>query len=208
MTFEKKCKPTYDIEYKFLNQGYKCIIGVDEAGRGCLLGPVVAAAVIISEGVDTSEFNDSKKLSVKKREKLAEYIKETCKYSVSMVDAKIIDYINIREATKLAMRQVINNIEKTANAVAIIDGNFIPELACVPCEAIINGDALSVSIAAASIIAKVSRDAWVMEFHKKWPIYEVNNSKGYGTKRHKELLKLYGPSLEHRSSFKGVNLKS
>ena len=198
-----KSKPTNKLEYKLRNQGYSCVVGVDEAGRGPLLGPVVAAAVVISEGVDTSEFNDSKKLSAKKREKLAEYIKKTCKYNVSMVDSKIIDTINIREATKLAMREAINGLQ-ISSGVAIIDGNFVPDFVSIDCQCIIGGDAVSVSIAAASIIAKVTRDAWVLEFHKKMPIYEVENSKGYGTKRHKELIELYGPSNEHRLSFRGV----
>lgn len=192
-----------DLELYYRNKGYEYVIGVDEAGRGPLLGPVFAAAVVIPEGLDTSDFKDSKKLSPKKREKIAAKIKENCLYSVSSVDAQLIDEINIREATKLAMRQAINNLG-LMNAVAIIDGNFVPELTYCPCECIVNGDNISYSIAAASIVAKVHRDEWVMRFHEKYPIYEVNKSKGYGTKRHRELIQLYGPSVEHRKSFRGV----
>lgn len=199
-----RTKPTDDIELELRNKGYRFIIGVDEAGRGPLLGPVAAAAVIIPEGVDTSEFNDSKKLTEKKREKLADYIKNTCKYSVAMVDANIIDQINIREATKLAMRKAINDLDITDNAIAIVDGNFIPDFTVIPCKAIIGGDAESVSIAAASILAKTARDAWVMEFHKEYPAYCANRHKGYGTKIHREILEMIGPSPEHRKSFRGV----
>lgn len=199
-----KTKPTDDIEFELRNKGYRFIIGVDEAGRGPLLGPVAAAAVIIPEGVDTSEFNDSKKLTEKKREKLSEYIKETCKYSISMVHADIIDQINIRESTKLAMRQAINGLEVYKDAIAIVDGNFVPELVNVPCQAVVGGDAVSVSIAAASVLAKVERDAWVMDFHKKYPAYCANRHKGYGTKIHREILEMIGPSPEHRKSFRGV----
>lgn len=199
-----KSKPTDDIEFEFRNKGYEYVIGVDEAGRGCGALAVVAAAVYIPEGVDTCEFNDSKKLSVKNRERIAEYIRETCVYSISMVDEKIIDTINIFQATMLAMRTAINNINIGGNTIAVVDGNKIPDFVKMPCKAIVNGDALVKSIAAASILAKTARDTLVLEKHKEFPIYGWDRNKTYLTKEHKDAIKLYGPCVYHRKTFSGV----
>jgi len=197
-----KNKPTYDIELDLRNQGYKHIIGIDEAGRGPLMGPVVAAGVCITDGFDTSEINDSKKLSAKKREYLYDKIINECYYAVVEVNEKTIDEFNIREATKLAMRNVIYLMQDAD--FAIIDGNFLPENIDIPARCIIKGDSLSVSIAAASIVAKVTRDRMIMSCHKEYPIYGWNRNKGYGTKEHRDAIALYGPTIYHRKTFGGV----
>jgi len=194
--------PTDNLELELKNRGYKYVIGVDEAGRGPLMGPVVAAAVYIPEGFDTMGINDSKKLSAKKRESLFTKIVDECVYAVSFVDEKIIDAINIREATKLAMRNCIEAIPKAD--FAIIDGNFIPELIHIPAQPVVGGDALSLSIAAASIVAKVTRDGFVKAAHEKFPVYGWAKNKGYGTKDHMEAIKKYGPCIYHRKTFGGV----
>lgn len=195
-------KPTYDIELDLKNQGYKYIIGIDESGRGPLMSSVVAAGVYIPDGFDTSGINDSKKLSSKKRELFYNKIIEECDYAISEVDEKIIDEINILEATKLAMRNVIYKMNKAD--IAIIDGNFVPSNIDIPAKPIIGGDRLSVSVAAASILAKTYRDRKILELHKQYPIYGWDKNKGYGTKEHKEAIKLYGPSVYHRKNFSGV----
>ena len=197
-----KSKPTYDIELDLRNQGYKHIIGIDEAGRGPLMGPVVAAGVCIPDGFDTSEINDSKKLSAKKREYLYDKITNECDYAATEVDEKTIDEFNIREATKLAMRNVIYLMQDAD--IAIIDGNFLPENIDIPARCIIKGDSLSVSIAAASIVAKVTRDKMIMSCHNKYPIYGWDRNKGYGTKEHMNAIALYGPTPYHRKTFGGV----
>ena len=197
-----KNKPTYDIELDLKNQGYKHIIGIDEAGRGPLMGSVVAAGVCITDGFDTSEINDSKKLSAKKREYLYDKITNECYYTVVEVNEKTIDEFNIREATKLAMRNVIYTMQDAD--IAIIDGNFLPENIDIPARCIIKGDSLSVSIAAASIVAKVIRDRMVMNCHKEYPIYGWDRNKGYGTQEHRDAIALYGPTIYHRKTFGGV----
>jgi len=194
-----KNKPTDDIELQLRNEGYKHIIGIDEAGRGPLMGPVVAAGVYIPDGFDTSEIKDSKKLSAKKREYLCNKITFGCYSAITKVDQKMIDEINILEATKLAMRNVIYLMREADYA--IIDGNFIPSNIDIPAKAVIGGDNLSVSIAAASIVAKVIRDEMVMKMHKEFPIYGWDTNKGYGTKKHMEAIKIYGPSIYHRKTF-------
>ena len=197
-----KTKPTDDIELDLKNQGYKCIIGIDEAGRGPLMGPVVAAGVYIPDGFDSSEIRDSKKLSAKKREYLCNKITFGCYSAIAQVDQKMIDEINILEATKLAMRNVVYLM--SGADYAIIDGNFVPTNIDIPAKAVIGGDNLSVSIAAASIVAKVVRDEMVMEMHKEFPIYNWQKNKGYGTKEHREAIALYGPCIYHRKTFSGV----
>jgi len=197
-----KTKPTYDIELDLKNQGYGYIIGIDEAGRGPLMGPVVAAGVCIPGGFDMSEINDSKKLSAKKRERLYDKITAECHWAISKVDEKLIDIVNIAQATKLAMRQVVYLMNEAD--FALIDGNFIPECIGIPEKCVIGGDRLSVSIAAASIVAKVTRDGLIMELHKQYPIYGWDRNKGYGTKEHREAIKLYGPTPYHRKTFGGV----
>jgi ribonuclease HII len=197
-----KDKPTYDLESSLKKQGYKYVIGIDEAGRGPLAGPVFAAAVCIPDGFDTTGINDSKKLSSKKRILFYNKIITGCPYYVSAVDERIIDAINIREATKLAMKNVINSMRHAD--FALIDGNFIPDLIHIPARAVVNGDSLSVSIAAASIIAKVQRDAHMEAMHQIYPIYGFYKHKGYGTKMHRDAIKIYGPCSIHRKTFSGV----
>jgi len=194
-----KNKPTYDIELRLRNEGYNYIIGIDEAGRGPLMGPVVAAGVYIPDGFDTSEIKDSKKLSAKKREYLYNKITAECGWATGQVDEKLIDIMNIAQATKLAMRQVIYKMDKAD--MALIDGNFLPESLDITEKCIVGGDNLSVSIAAGSIVAKVTRDRMIMELHKEYPIYSWDKNKGYGTKEHMEAIKIYGPSIYHRKTF-------
>lgn len=197
--------PSYDLELELKNKGYKFIIGIDEAGRGPLMGPVVAGGVCIPDGLDTTEINDSKKLSEKKRERLHDFIKQHCWWAVSYVHEDVIDRINIREATKLAMRNVIYEMcEKYPIDYALVDGNFVPEAIPIDADPVIGGDTLSVSIAAASIIAKVSRDVVVLGYHNVIGVYNWDKNKGYGTKAHRDAIKLYGPSVYHRKSFRGV----
>lgn len=196
-------KPTFELELSLKKQGYKYTIGVDEAGRGPLAGPVVAAAVYIPDGFDVEGINDSKKLSSKKRKLFYNKIVTECEYSVAFVDERIIDSINIREATKLAMQKAISYFNDKADF-AIIDGNFIPDLIKMPARPIINGDALSFSIAAASIVAKFTRDAHMEALDYIYPIYGFAKHKGYGTRDHLEAIRTYGPSCAHRKTFGGV----
>lgn len=197
-----KVLPTYNLELELKNKGYQYIIGIDEVGRGPLAGPVVAAAVYIPDGFDTSGIKDSKKLSSKMRELFYNKITDVCDYTISEVDNNMIDLINIREATKLAMQKCIYKMDKAD--FALIDGNFIPELIDIPAQPIINGDNLSVSIAAASIIAKVHRDRLMDFYHYKWPAYGFNTNKGYGTKHHRKIIEMIGPCSIHRKSFHRV----
>ncbi len=180
--------------------GYKCVCGVDEAGRGPLAGEVFAAAVILPEGYILEGLNDSKKLSEKKREALFEIIKEDAvAWSVSTASVDEIDEINIRNATYLAMRRAIFSLKVPADY-ALIDGDCITELT-LPHQCVIKGDANSLSIAAASILAKVSRDRYMKEQALLYPQYQFEKHKGYGTALHTQLLKEYGPCPIHRRTF-------
>lgn len=191
---------TYEINAKL--KGYNAVCGVDEAGRGPLAGPVYAAAVILPEGCEIEGLNDSKKISEKKREKLFDVIIEKAvSYSIASVDEKTIDEINILQATYLAMRKAVEGLDVPADY-ALIDGNRMPELK-IDGETIIKGDANSPSIAAASILAKVSRDRYMLELDKKMPQYQFAKHKGYGTKLHYEMLTEHGVSDSHRISFLG-----
>ncbi len=181
-------------------KGYKYVCGVDEAGRGPLAGPVYAAAVILKENADLEGVNDSKKLSEKKREELFDkIIKECIAYKIVAVDQTEIDRINILNATMLAMKKAIEQLSIPAD-IALIDGNKCPELS-VPAHFVIGGDAKVKSIAAASILAKVSRDRFMLEMAKKYPQYQFEKHKGYGTRLHYEMLDKYGISDIHRMSF-------
>lgn len=181
-------------------KGYKAVCGVDEAGRGPLAGPVFAAAVILPENCVIEGLNDSKKISEKKRDALFDIIKEKAvSWSVASVDEKVIDEINILQATYLAMKNAVEGLDIPADY-ALIDGNRMPPLS-IDGETIIKGDANSPSIAAASILAKVSRDRYMLEIAKKYPQYQFEKHKGYGTKLHYEMLTEYGISDCHRLSF-------
>ncbi len=191
---------TYEYEKEALGKGFKCVCGVDEAGRGPLCGPVCAAAVILPLDVEIEGINDSKKLSEKKREVLFDVIKEKAvAYSVAMVDAKTIDEINILQATFLAMRTAVQNLSIKPD-IALIDGNGKPGLE-IEEQTIIKGDAKSISIAAASILAKVSRDRYMKAIDEKYPEFGFSKHKGYGTKLHYEMIEKYGITEEHRRTF-------
>lgn len=187
-------------ESELRNEGRQYICGVDEAGRGPLAGPVYAAAVILPADLIIEGLNDSKKLSEKKREALFDVICEkSVSYSIAFADEKEIDEYNILQATYLAMRRAVEGLDVPADYV-LVDGNRMPPLR-VQGETIIKGDAVCQSIAAASILAKVSRDRLLLEMDKKYPEYAFAQHKGYGTKLHYEKLREFGPSPIHRLTF-------
>lgn len=193
--------PDYEFEKAAVNSGFSCICGVDEAGRGPLAGPVCAAAVILPEGAVIEGLDDSKKLTEKKREKLYDIIKETAvAYSVAYGTLEEIETVNILEATYLAMNRAIEGLSVKPDF-ALIDGNRIPRGIKIPCGTIVKGDSKSMSVAAASVLAKVTRDRLMLEYDKKYPEYNFKKHKGYGTKEHTELIKQYGPCEIHRFSF-------
>ena len=193
--------PDYEFEKAAVNSGFSCLCGVDEAGRGPLAGPVCAAAVILPEGAVIEELDDSKKLTEKKREKLYDIIKETAvAYSVAYGTLEEIESVNILEATYLAMNRAIEGLNVKPDF-ALIDGNRVPRGINIPCETIVKGDSKSMSVAAASVLAKVTRDRLMLEYDKKYPEYNFKKHKGYGTKEHTELIKQYGPCEIHRLSF-------
>ena len=179
------------------------VLGVDEAGRGPLAGAVVAGAVIIPEYFsELDEINDSKKLTEKKREKLFEIIIEKCIVGIGISDEKEIDEVNILNATFSAMRKAISQVtEKTEFDVVLVDGNHKIKGYMGKQEEVIKGDAKSLSIAAASIVAKVTRDRMMLEVDKEFPEYGFAKHKGYGTKLHREILLEKGPCKYHRKSF-------
>ena len=180
--------------------GYTAICGIDEAGRGPLAGPVFAAAVILPEGLVIEGLDDSKKLTEKKREALFDEITEQAvSFGIGFATEQEIDELNILQATYLAMRRACEKLMPPADY-ALVDGNRMPPLP-IPGETVIKGDSLSYSIAAASILAKVSRDSLMVEIDKLYPEYQFAKHKGYGTKLHRELLLEYGPSPVHRRSF-------
>lgn len=187
-------------ENECINNGYNTVCGVDEAGRGPLAGPVFAASVILPNNIIIDGINDSKKISEKKREKLFEIIKEKAlSYSIAYSTEKEIDELNILNATLLAMKRAIDGL-KIKPDIVLIDGNKSP-CVNVPTKCIIKGDSKSQSIAAASILAKVSRDRLMRELSNKYPKYQFSKHKGYGTALHRELLKKYGPCSIHRKTF-------
>jgi len=190
----------WKIESELQNEGFKYICGVDEAGRGPLAGPVYAAAVILPFKAQIPGLNDSKKLSAAKREDLYKTIIETAvSYAVASADHKEVDEINILNATYLAMNRAIEALS-VQPSISLIDGNRNSGITFLS-RCIIGGDGISASIAAASILAKVSRDRYMIEISKKFPEYAFEKHKGYGTKQHYEKLREYGPSEIHRVSF-------
>ena len=181
-------------------EGFSIVCGIDEAGRGPLAGPVCAAAVILPKGCVIEGVNDSKKLTEKKREALFDIIKEKAlAYSIAVADEKEIDEVNILQATYLAMRRAFEGLEIKPD-MALVDGNRDPILG-IPTKTIVKGDANSMSIAAASILAKVTRDRFMLEMDEKYPEYQFAKHKGYGTKLHYEMLAKYGASEIHRKTF-------
>lgn len=190
----------WEIENDLYAQGYQLICGVDEAGRGPLAGPVCAAAVIMPQNVEIPGLNDSKKLSDKRRRELFPIIKETAiAYAVVLVDEKKIDEINILQATFRAMEQAVAELAANPDYV-LVDGNKLPALT-IPAKAVVHGDSLSGSIAAASILAKVTRDDLMLEYAKDFPQYGFEIHKGYGTKAHCAAILEHGPCPIHRTTF-------
>ena len=192
--------PDYTIEKEVIENGFKYVAGVDEAGRGPLAGPVCAAAVILPKGLVIEEINDSKKLTEKKREKLFDIIIENAvAYSIQFCDPEIIDSINIRQATHKAMEDAVNGLSVKPEHIFIDGNDNIPFE--YPYTYIVKGDAKSQTIAAASILAKVSRDRLMTELDKEYPQYGFAKHKGYGTKAHMEAIQKYGVTVVHRKSF-------
>lgn len=190
----------WGIEARVKANGFSAICGIDEAGRGPLAGPVCAAAVILPFGCEIDGLDDSKKLTEKKREGLFDIIKEQAlSYSIALVDHQAIDEINILEATFLAMKSAVEGLNVAADF-ALVDGNRSKGLD-IPHECVVGGDAKSPSIAAASILAKVTRDRLMREYAGKYPEYGFEKHKGYGTKAHYEAILAHGPSPIHRMTF-------
>ena len=192
--------PSFEYEEKRYAEGYVAVCGCDEAGRGPLCGPVVAAAVILPLGIEIEGLNDSKKLTEKKRERLFDVIKEKAvAYAIAEASPEEIDEINILNASMLAMRRAVDALSVKADF-ALIDGNCSRGFT-IPTETVVKGDAVSCSIAAASILAKVTRDRGCIELDKLYPEYGIAKHKGYPTKDHMDAVRLYGPSPIHRKSF-------
>ena len=190
----------YSYEKLAIEKGFKTICGIDEAGRGPLAGPVYAAAVILPVDLEIEGLNDSKKLTEKKREALFDVICEKAiSYSIGIATEAEIDEINILNATFLAMRRAVDGLSVKPDY-ALIDGNQHPGLSIAD-ETVVKGDAKSMSIAAASILAKVSRDRFMLQIAEKYPEYCFEKHKGYGTKLHYEMIEKYGVAPVHRRSF-------
>lgn len=190
----------WEIEKSYFDRGVKVICGVDEAGRGPLAGPVCAAAVILPPNAEIPGLNDSKKLSDKKRRELYPIIKEQAiAYGIAFADHREIDEINILQATYLAMERAINQLSVRPE-LALIDGNRAKDFG-VPVETVVHGDSLSASIAAASILAKVTRDDYMLKMAEEYPGYDFEIHKGYGTKAHYAALSKIGPCPIHRMTF-------
>lgn len=186
---------------KAIKEDFPLLCGVDEAGRGPLCGPVCCAAVVLKDDFCCDEINDSKKISEKKREKLFDVIIENCvSYSIVFIDSKTIDEINILNASLYGMKQAVKELNLTPDLV-IVDGNKIPPEMEIETKAVVKGDAKSLSIAAASILAKVSRDRYMEKLHEQYPQYRLDKHKGYPTKLHYELLAEYGIQDFYRKSF-------
>lgn len=192
-----------EYENKHYLKGCKYIAGVDEVGRGPLAGPVVAAAVVFRKDLYMPEINDSKKLSEKKREQLFDVIKENAlSYSIAFVDEKEIDEINILNATLKAFEKAVKGLNVVPD-ITLIDGNRCGDFP-TPVETIVKGDSKSMSIAAASILAKVARDRYMTELDKLYPMYNFKKNKGYPTEEHTQAIIKYGPCPVHRLTFKRV----
>lgn len=190
----------FSIENEYFEKGYRHICGVDEAGRGCLCGPVYAAAVILPTTYHHPKLNDSKKLSPKMRDALYDDIcQNAIAYAVATADVAEIEQLNILNATMLAMRRAVTALQVPAD-IALVDGNIARDFPCAA-QPIIHGDAVCMSIAAASILAKVSRDRYMMKLDTDYPQYGIAQHKGYGTALHVKMLQQHGPSEIHRPSF-------
>lgn len=192
--------PNFEYEERIYSEGFSSVCGCDEAGRGPLCGPVVAAAVILPLGLEIEGLNDSKKLTEKKREKLFDIIKEKAiAYAIAEASPEEIDEINILNASMLAMRRAVEALPVRADF-ALIDGNCSRGFE-IPTETVVSGDAKSCSIAAASILAKVTRDRGCKELDEQYPMYGIAKHKGYPTKDHMNAVREHGPSPIHRKTF-------
>ena len=191
----------YTFDAKFAAE-YGIVCGTDEAGRGPLAGPVVAAAVVLPEGLAIPGLDDSKKLTEKRREALYGAIcEQALAYGIAQSSAREIDGMNILAASLLAMRRAVETVKKTVfPGVVLVDGNRPTDFG-VPCRTVVHGDAISQSIAAASVLAKVTRDRLLAELDRQCPVYGFAKHKGYPTKEHKLAVYEYGPCPEHRTSF-------
>ena len=190
----------WEIEKTWADRGFHAICGIDEAGRGPLAGPVCAAAVILPEGLEIPGLNDSKKLTDKKRRELFPIIEEQAlAYGIGWASQEEIDDINILQATFLAMSRAVEQLNIRPD-LALVDGNRAPTLD-LPVETVVKGDSLSASIAAASVLAKVSRDDVMLRMAEEYPGYGFEVHTGYGTKAHYEALRTFGPSPIHRRTF-------
>lgn len=199
----KELIDNYKYERELNKKGIKLIAGVDEVGRGPLIGPVVAAAVILPVNFKLEGLTDSKKLSEKKREQFYQIIeKEAIAIGIGIIDEKRIDEINIYAATKEAMYMAISNLKIKPEHILI---DAMPLELEIPTTSIIKGDLLSITISAASVIAKVTRDHMLYEMDREYPMYDLKNNKGYGTKKHIEAIKKYGITKYHRLSYKPVS---
>ncbi len=203
-TEQKRLDALCSLEKELRRQGYSYIVGVDEAGRGPLAGPVVAAACYIPDGIWFFGVNDSKQLTPDRRAELYEQIVSHTEvhFGVGVATVEQIDKINIYQATLWAMRQAVLSLKITPHYL-LVDGTALPETT-FPSSAVVQGDASSYSIAAASIIAKEYRDRLMVELDKEWPHYGFGKHKGYGTPEHLKALKSHGPSPHHRKSFEPV----
>lgn len=193
----------YEYERELRNKGITLIAGVDEVGRGPLVGPVVAACCILPEKFNLDGLTDSKKLSEKKRDYYFEEIKkQAIAYGIGIVDHNKIDEVNIYEATKIAMKEAINNMPVKPEHILI---DAMPLDLDIPTTSIIKGDLKSITISAASVLAKVTRDRMLYELDEKYPMYDFKNNKGYGTKKHLTAIEEYGVIDEHRRSYSPVS---
>ena len=182
----------------------KKIAGVDEVGRGCLAGPVFAAAVILKKGINTGNIKDSKKISFKKRILISEYIKKNSIYAIGTANVQEINKINILNASLLSMKRALCKL-KFKPSVAYIDGVFVPKNMKIRCKAIVKGDEKNISIAAASIVAKATRDLFMIKLGRKFPKYKWDKNFGYGTTEHLNSLKKYGVTKHHRKKFNPIH---
>lgn len=196
----------YQYEKELWNKNINLVGGIDEVGRGPLIGPVVAACVILPQDFVLEGLTDSKKLSEKKREKFYDVIMDKAiAVGIGQASEKIIDEINIYEATKVAMKEAVQNCKIKPEHILV---DAMPLSLDVPTTSIIKGDAKSITIAAASVIAKVTRDRMLVELDKEYPMYDLKHNKGYGTKKHIEALREYGITKYHRLSFAPVKENS
>jgi ribonuclease HII len=198
---ELRCGTRFEDEARVA--GYTAVAGVDEVGRGALCGPVLAAAVVLGDGFDPRGLDDSKRLTRRQRERLADRIREGARaWALGRAEAGEIDRLNIRRATLVAMRRAVEGLAIPPDLV-LVDALTIPGVKA-PQRAIVKGDALSVSIAAASIVAKVARDALMRDLDRVHPGYDLARNMGYGSEEHREALRRLGPSTVHRRSFHGT----